>query len=276
MFLRLGLVWFFAVTCLVASAVPWQEEDSYVIAAIGDSVSQATNATGWGNNPEESWSTGSSPSGIVDSHLKRLRRLLQIPVSPFNASVAGSRAVDIAAQVDEVVTQDPDYVILMIGANDACAWDGSDPSRIDKFGEDVASAIDDLVTDNGEVKILLSPIPDLLQLKALGSARGCQWFWNLFGVCPNLLHSRRTQEEVVAFGQRIAEANIRLEDIADQYANNVRFDPNLASHTFSWDQVSHRDCFHPSGEGQDLIAELLWSSGWFSENEPQASKIASE
>ena len=129
------------------------------------------NSTGWGKKPE-SWSTGRSPSGKVDSHLKRLRRLLQIPVTPFNASVVGARSKDMTQQVDEVVLQQPDYVTLMIGGNDACSWDGTKPHKIDTFESNVSTAVDELVEANPQVKILLSPLPDLLQLKALGQARG--------------------------------------------------------------------------------------------------------
>ena len=31
---------------------------------------------------------------------------------------------------------------------------------------------------------------------------------------------------------------------------------------FAYDEISSRDCFHPSSKGQDRIAELLWDPEW--------------
>ena len=78
-----------------------------------------------------------------------------------------------------------------------------------------------------------------------------------------LLHSKRTEEERVAFKNRINKINDYIEDISLNYPDNIRFITELENFKFKEEHISHRDCFHPSIKGQDLLSQITWKNGWF-------------
>lgn len=84
----------------------------------GDSITRAFAACGRGGDcAETSWATGSAED--LDSHAQRLH--LEDAVSSHNLAVNGARVAGLASQVEAAVRVRPDYVTVLIGANDACA-----------------------------------------------------------------------------------------------------------------------------------------------------------
>lgn len=257
----------FSIWTVAASAVFGAESERLVIGALGDSITTAVNSTDWGARTIHSWSTGSGTDGIVESHFKRLKS--QFPekqVSFHNVARGGAKSSGLASQLSELSVFAPDYVTLLIGANDACSWNAEESQgQLDRFEQNVRQSVSGLVEQNSGIRIAMLPIPDMHALWEKGMEMNCQWLWNLTGVCPSLLGARVTHEERLAFQLRVNEANQRLDLIADEFPDQVKFNQSLGSYRFSTEHISPRDCFHPSGAGQDLIARLAWENGWYSD-----------
>ncbi len=95
-----------------------------VMAALGDSITRAAAACGRGDCAESSWATGGAQG--LDSHAQRLG--IDDADRAHNVAVSGSRVAGLASQVEAAVQERPDYVTVLIGANDA--WvDYFHPSR---------------------------------------------------------------------------------------------------------------------------------------------------
>src|SRR3954452_18597795 len=97
-----------------------------VMAALGDSITRGYNTSGPGcpsgpglDCPQNSWATGTNPS--VDSVRERLAAASPQPLRAYNDAVSGARAVNLLSQARAAAAQDPDFVLIEIGANDACA-----------------------------------------------------------------------------------------------------------------------------------------------------------
>ena len=257
----------FSVWAVRAAAEADTENNRIVIGALGDSITTAVNSTDWGARTIHSWSTGSGNDGIVESHYKKLKH--QFPdkqVSFHNVARGGAKSSGLASQLSELSVFSPDYVTLLIGANDACSWNEEDAQiQLDRFDRNVRQTVSGLVDQNPAVKIAMLPLPDMHALWEIGMEMNCQWLWNLTGVCPSLLGSRVTHEERLAFQNRVNEANQRLGQIAGDFPDQVKFNQSLGHYRFSTEHISPRDCFHPSGAGQDLIARLAWENGWYSQ-----------
>lgn len=234
--------------------------DQVVVGALGDSVTTATNSASWGNNLSYSWSTGSSDS--VNSHFNRLKGIFST-VQAYNYARAGAVAADLPEQAQKLVRKNPDYVTVLIGANDLCSWSSRDEAKITAVENNVRSSIDIILANNAETKILLIPIPNMYQLWQLGAEHSCDMFWDLTGICSPLLNSDRTEAERLAFMERVDEVNGLYQAMADTYVDNVRFDPVIADQEFLWEHVSSKDCFHPSVKGQKLIADKTWEASWY-------------
>ena len=127
----------FVVTLLAALAL-WAAPASAVappkvMAALGDSITRAFNSRHESilrpvrrspaaslDCPKNSWSTGTNPA--VNSQFQRIQAIDpgRNPVA-FNDAVSGARASDMNGQAQTAATQDPDYVTIEIGGNDACS-----------------------------------------------------------------------------------------------------------------------------------------------------------
>ena len=99
------------------------------MAALGDSITRAFAACGRGGDcTETSWATGSAER--LDSHAQRLG--LDDADRSYNLAVSGARVVGLASQVEDAVRVRPDYVTVLIGANDACAANEAGMTSIER------------------------------------------------------------------------------------------------------------------------------------------------
>src|SRR3954452_14594606 len=139
------------------------------MAALGDSITRGFNTSGPGcpsgpslDCPQNSWATGTNPT--VDSVRERLDRISPQPLTAYNDAVSGARAVNLLGQAETAAAQDADFVLVEIGANDACA---TTPTPTATFREQVRSGLQVLVSGNRQVYIQLMSIPDINNLRTI-------------------------------------------------------------------------------------------------------------
>src|SRR5690348_9706837 len=142
-----------------------------VMAALGDSITRGYNTSGPGcptgpglDCPKNSWATETNPT--VDSFRERLDAISPQPLTAYNDAVSGARAVNLLSQAETAAGQNPEFVLIEIGANDACATNPG-PTPTATFREQVRSALEVLVSANKQVYIQLMSIPDINQLRAI-------------------------------------------------------------------------------------------------------------
>lgn len=249
---------------LISTTTFAKTAEKFIMGSIGDSITTAMNSNGWGERKPYNWSTGTTKNKAIRSHFHKIKKITQKEVTPYNSATSGATSNDIAPQIDELLPKKPDYVTIMIGANDACSWAEDSEEQLDKYEDNVSSAIERLISNNSQIKILLVPIPNMYHLWETAHNEGnCQLRWNFLNICPNLLSSKRTEKERQEFQQRVYKANDRLEKIALANVQHVKFDRSIADFLFENKHISKRDCFHPSLSGQNIISSLTWKRGWF-------------
>lgn len=247
---------------------PYRSIDSnsndFIAASIGDSITAAFDARRPLANREINWSTGTRNTNLVFSHALRLREILpEQRVRTRNFAVSGSKAPDVVRQAKRLAKYKPDYVTVLVGANDVCAWSDDHEMQLAKYESDIRTILSTLIASNDEVKILVSAIPNMPLLREIGVRNDCQRVWSTVNICPALLGADRTEIQRANFATRWQDANHVLERVSQEFPSHVKFAASVADPVFSYKHVSRIDCFHPNTEGQDFLAELTWQEGWY-------------
>jgi lysophospholipase L1-like esterase len=235
------------------------------MAALGDSITRALAVCcSNGDNSRHSWSTGEDPGDGVSSHYERLTRLNPaITGRNHNNAISGSTAADIPGQAEMAVEQNVDYVTILIGANDLCASSAAGMTSEEEFSSHINTALATLDQGLPRARIFLGSIPDLYQLwKALRGNAEAREAWS-GGACGSMLSAGNAEEQRQLVVQRELAFNRILARACSHY-NNCRWDNNAVyDFKFSAGDVSIRDYFHPSLEGQARLAELTWRASWW-------------
>lgn len=239
------------------------------MAALGDSITTAYNACGrYEDCPERSWSTGTDDE--VNSHYNRLRVISPaIEDNATNLAASGAKVDDLARQAEEAVDVDPDYVTILIGANDACTSSEETMTSVADFRDRLDVALGTLHEGLPKTRVLVASIPDLLQLWEVEHRdRLAQVIWSLGSICQSMLQDARSVDaDDVArrerVRQRVVDFNTALRDACTAYGPLCRFDGNAVfDHPFTEGEVSSWDAFHPSTSGQALLAEVTSAGGF--------------
>jgi lysophospholipase L1-like esterase len=287
----------FVVTLLAALAL-WGAPASAVappkvMAALGDSITRAFNSDGPGcptgpslDCPKNSWSTGTNPA--VNSQFQRIQAIDpgRNPVA-FNDAISGARAgtdrsIDLVNQVPTAVSQDPDYVTIEIGANDACRPQITDQTPTDTFSAHVRTALTTLVTADPKVYIEMLSIPNINQLHTIFTTPvpdlNALARWSAFNVCQALLANPLSTEQAdvdrrAAFRAQVIAYNDALADVCAEFKrclfdNNAVFNSSFTAadvatvtNTAPLPGIgSPADYFHPSLLGQKSLAETSWAA----------------
>lgn len=221
-------------------------------------MSAGVNAYRLGENKDLSWSSG----GVAESHRLYLQGLLNHPVEAINVAVVGSTAANLPAQLQMVLPTKPDYLTITVGANDICSWDElSYDEHLARFQDEVSELLWEIERKLPQTKVLLVSIPDMIRLRALSLGSRCRWVWELAGICGRLLGTQTTSSDLATFRVHWQGANDALRAAASLF-DNVRF-ADVSDVVFEKRHVSRLDCFHPSAEGQVLLAQQTWERGWF-------------
>lgn len=267
-----------------------------VMAALGDSITRGYNTSGPGcptgpalDCPKNSWATGTNPA--VDSVRERLDAMSPQPLTAYNDAVSGAKAVDLLSQAQVAAGQDPDFVLIEIGANDACA---ATPAPTATFRTQVREALETLVAGNKNVYIQLMSIPDINQLRTIFTEppdQNALLRWELFHVCQGLLANPLSTEPAdearrEAFREQVMAYNGALEEVCAEFRRCIWDDEAVFSSKFTTADVANvtntegldippfnlipvigpgfpnstADYFHPSISGQARLAEAAWST----------------
>jgi lysophospholipase L1-like esterase len=248
-----------------------------VMAALGDSITRGFNTSGPGcptgpslDCPQNSWATGTNPT--VDSVRERLDAISPQPLTAYNDAVSGARAVNLLGQAETAAAQDPDFVLIEIGANDACALPSPTPTAT--FREQVRSALQVLVSGNKQVYIQLMSIPDINNLRTIFTEPpdpNALARWSLFNVCQGLLANPLSTEPAdearrEAFRAQVIAYNETLEEVCAGFKRCIWDEYAVFNSGFTTADVATvaniptADYFHPSVSGQAKLAEAAWST----------------
>jgi lysophospholipase L1-like esterase len=260
--LILGL---FAAPAATAAAAPPIPER---MAALGDSITRGFNACGFFVDcPSRSWSTGSTTA--INSHFLRLRAQ-NGSLTANNDAVTGAKMAALAGQANSAVSQQADYVTILLGANDACTSSESSMTSIADFETRFRAGMNTLHAGTPDALIFVASIPDIKRLWDVGkgnaSARSA---WSLFGICQSMLaNPTSTAAGDVArrdrVRQRVIDFNSTLASVCAEYST-CRFDQNaLFSYPFALSQISTWDYFHPNPSGQTVLASESYARSFWS------------
>lgn len=240
------------------------------MASTGDSITRAFN-TGllpYTDAPRNSWSTGSRQ--YVQSHYRRLLAVNPLILGRnFNDARSGAEMAELEGQMQVVNTQNVDYVTVLMGANDACASSEAAMTPVAEFGAQFTSAMNTVATGSPAAVVYVVSIPDIYRLwQVLHDNPTARLVWRLTGFCKSMLArpgSTAPEDEGrrQRVRQRVIDYNTVLADVCALYVQ-CRFDGNAVfDYPFQPRHVSTRDYFHPSLEGQRVLAEVTWNAGPF-------------
>ncbi|MER5768256.1 SGNH/GDSL hydrolase family protein [Streptomyces sp. NPDC001985] len=233
------------------------------IAAVGDSITRAFDAcVVLSDCPEASWVTG------TDAAVRSLAsRLIGEPGAiarrAWNFARTGAEVADIAAQMSRAGARKPDLVTVMVGANDACADSTALMTPVADFRASFTEALRELRRKAPKSHVYVSSVPDLKRLWSTGrdDALG-RAIWQL-GICSSMLgdaedvsakadrRRAEVQGRVMAYNTVLKE--VCAKDLRCRYDGGAVFD-----YRFSDDLLSRWDWFHPSKDGQGVLAEIAY------------------
>ena len=233
------------------------------IGAMGDSISLAFDAcTFLRECPSKSWSTGTDSS--VGSHYQRLlARNPELAGRAFNAARVGARSADLPAEAKAIAAHRPDYVTVLIGANDACAPTEAQMTSPSVFRARVDAALTTVYAARPNTRMLVVSVPNLYRLWSVARNNPtARLVWSA-GFCHTMLDNptstsavdearrRRVSGRVVAYNDELAAAC--------RTHPGCRFDDNAVfNYPFAITDLSSFDYFHPGAGGQRVLAAITW------------------
>ena len=251
-------------TASAAHAAPLPPDNVRVMAALGDSITQASmTCSSLVNCPANSWATGSTAS--VNSHLLRLRATAAPDNAVgYNNAVAGAASGALNSQAAKAVTQGAQYVTIEIGANDACTKTVGAMTPTATFKTNVQNALVTLSTSAAAPQVFIASVPNLLRMYEVNkSSASARLTWALLGICKSMLANPTSTKAVdverrAAVQQRVNEYNQALAEACAAYSW-CRYDGGaVANYAFTRSDISTRDYFHPSLSGQANLAAITW------------------
>jgi lysophospholipase L1-like esterase len=234
------------------------------MAALGDSITNAfASCLAPSPCPRNSWASGDGTQ--VNSHYRRLLKDNPgLKNGNHNYAAANARVDALAGQAAAAVKVSPQYVTVLIGADDACRGNLADMTPVDTFRRQLDQGLAVLRDGAPNARVLVAGIPDINRLWEIGHTnKVAVKAWNL-GICPALLaEPTSTAPDVVdrrkAFGARIDAYNEQLVAACRAYGPRCRSDGGAVHRVrFTLDMVTAQDFFHPNAAGQTALATAAW------------------
>jgi hypothetical protein len=231
--------------------------------AMGDSISRGFDACSLlADCTAKSWTTGNDLS--VGSHYVRL--LARNPAMSgrvFNVARVGATSADLPAQAQTLAADRPDYVTLLVGANDACAPTESAMTSPTVFRARVDAALTTIYAAKPDTRMLVTSIPDLYRLWSVGHTNAvARLVWS-YGFCHTMLDNpTSTAPTDEARRQRVRARDMSYNDqlaAACRMHAGCRYDDGVVfDHQFQITDLSPYDFFHPNATGQKTLAAITW------------------
>lgn len=236
------------------------------IASTGDSITRAFN-TGlfpFTDATSNSWSTGSSST--VNSLARRIAANNPAFRASYNDARTGAKMGELATQFNTVKTQAPEYVTVLMGANDVCASSEAGMTDVASFRGQFQTALASLVTALPNTRVYVVSIPNIYNLwSVLRTKSAARSAWSAYSICQSMLKNPSSTLQADADRrarvlQRNIDFNTQLAQVCAQYSQ-CRFDNNAMFNTaFVASDISTRDYFHPSVAGQTKLAAVAWGA----------------
>jgi lysophospholipase L1-like esterase len=239
------------------------------MAAIGDSITQAADVCCWyGDHPGKSWSVGGD-SDSISSHYERILAMNPgIAGAAFMDAASGAKMDDAAAQAALAVSQQPGYVTILMGANDACTSSPETMTAVDVFTDQFEAAMSTLAAGlPADAHIFVASVPNIYRLwSILHTNEVAQAVWWTAQICQSMLSPFNSNEDRLQVLNQVKAYNNALAAVCARYANCLFDRRAVFRYRFTPDQVSKLDYFHPSIAGQAALAGVTWTASWW----PQA------
>jgi lysophospholipase L1-like esterase len=235
--------------------------------ALGDSITRAFNTckTSFIDCPENSWATGTNKE--VDSYYLRLLALNPaISGNEYNDAVSGSKMSELNTQALSAVSRKVELVGILMGANDACTTSLSTMTSVETYETEFKTAMATLNSGLPKAAIKVGSLANVYRLWELFHGNSSAVLtWEELKICQSMLANPTSmaaadvlrREEV---RQREEAFDKVLETVCAKYTQ-CEFDKDAGfKSTFGTSDVTTRDYFHPSIEGQALLASIAWTN----------------
>ncbi len=226
-----------------------------------------------------SWTTGIG-SAKVWSHAARLKNI--------NPKLSISNFAEPGANVESVRTQQlpklnawsqmnfkrnyPDYVTLLVGANDICADSLEDATPVKSYLNSYGKILNEILKQAPTTRILVVALAPYDQLRnsddaflaAFPKMQSCADFWQMAPLCKSITHGNDSNTHKVKIRVNTLNAGLRnlVNTLQKKFGDRVRFADKIAKRSIQPQDLSI-DCFHPNDIGQKDIAEFSWRSTWW-------------
>lgn len=171
------------------------------------------------------------------------------------------------------------YVTILIGANDLCTDSVTSMTRVARFRARFEAAMAELSSGSPRTRIYVVSIPDVHRLWRLFKDDFlARVVWRTLGVCRSLLERpRSTDTEDVERRNTVRRRTIRFNEVLAAVCAryiHCRFDGGAVfGDRFTRGDVSTRDYFHPSKDGQGRLAGVGWGATFnFTDRSPPTSE----
>lgn len=235
--------------------------------ALGDSITRAYNTCSFPfvDCPENSWATGTNSK--VDSYYLRLLALNPgISGHNNNDAVSGAKMGELNGQAEKAVSRKVELVGVLMGANDACTSSISTMTSVATYQSQFEAAMKTLTTGIPGSQINIGSLPNVYRLwEIFHTNSSAVNTWNSLKICQSLLANptslaKEDEERRLQVKTREEEFDSVLQSVCAKYTQ-CKYDNGAGFKTvFNTNDVSTRDYFHPSVEGQTLIAKEAWES----------------
>ncbi len=235
--------------------------------ALGDSITRAFNTCplAFTDCPENSWATGTNSK--VDSYYERLLALNPgISGHNYNDAVSGAKMGELNGQAEKAVSRKVELVGILMGHNDACTSSISTMTSVSTFQSEFEQGMNTLTKGLPSAQINVGSLANVYRLwEIFHTNTNAVNTWNTLKICQSLLANptstaKADEERRIQVRTREEEYDTVLESVCAKYTQ-CKFDKDAGFKTvFNTNDVSTRDYFHPSIEGQALIASKAWES----------------